>query len=67
VNEKLVETGAGVACETHEQSVATLRSYYGEYLASGVVGCRSDLEAVMRYSHRTMAEQFASLLNKATA
>jgi hypothetical protein len=63
VNEKLEETGAGVACESSEQAATASRTYYGEYLASGVVGCHSDLAAVMRYSHRAMAKQFASLLD----
>ena len=62
VNEKLKETGAGVACESVEQAVVALGTYCAEYLASGVVACRSDLGAVMRYSHRAMAGQFAHLL-----
>jgi len=66
VNEKLQETGAGVAFESSEHAAIALCTYYGEYVTSGVVGCHSDLEAVMRYSHRAMAGQFAGLLETAT-
>jgi hypothetical protein len=64
VDEKLCETGAGVSCETQEQAVAALRAFYDEYRASGVVACGSSLGEVMRYSHREMARQFASLLEQ---
>ena len=63
VNVKLQETHAGVSCESHEQAAAALRAYYDEYVASGVVACRSNLGAVMQYSHRAMAGQFARLMD----
>jgi hypothetical protein len=67
VNEKLLETRAGLACETLEQAAEALWSHYKEYVGSGVVACRSNLDAVLKYSHREMARQFARLLEKATA
>ena len=64
VDEKLAATGAGVACGSCEEAMAALSSYYQEYATTGVVTCRSDMDAVMKYSQREMARQFAELLAK---
>jgi len=64
VNEKLMETGAGVSCETVAGAVAALGSFYEEYQQTGIVACNSRMEVVLRYSHREMARQFAALLDR---
>jgi len=65
VNDKLEETGAGVSCESEDQALEAMSSFYREYRATGTIAWRGNGTAVEKYSQRAMARQFAELLEGA--
>jgi hypothetical protein len=62
IGELLRRTGTGLIATTPEEIVQHIESAFREFLSRGEVPYHGNLDEVMRYSHRAMAQQFAGLL-----
>jgi hypothetical protein len=64
--ELLDKTRAGVCGQTAEEIKAPLLGLYQEYKSAGAVSYRGHEAEVTKYSHREMANRFASILDSLT-
>jgi hypothetical protein len=63
IGELLKRTGTGLIATDQYELRKYLLNAYNEFIANGRVGYQGEMSEVMRFSHRTMAEEFSKLLS----